>query len=480
MKKIHLLLLSIFILSLISCKPATDNNVLLNTLMHEIESGRLNSAIDIAGLLKKTSKQNSYVYRKADSLSQIAERINLDFSIPEDQVISQIEKRSGPFTLKDKTGWEEKGWLEYKVINSNKMYFNRAASNLMLIRKFYEDKEERLKEISGDPAMVFRLGHTEKIYNASERKADPVVPVIMKINYTITVHPDAVPEGEVIRCWLPWPRKDNIRQKDIELLSTSEPEYKISPDSSVHSTIYLEKTARKGEPTIFKVSLNYQSSGQYFNPGQIITLPYIKTSELYRKYTAEQLPQISFTPHIRRLADSITSEGDSPYVLMKKIYTWFKENIPWTGALEYSIMPDIPEYVYTNRRGDCGMQTFLFISMLRYKGIPARWQSGWMVPPGYENLHDWCEVYFEGTGWVPVDISYDLQNSENKAIREFYMSGLDSYRFIVNDGVAGALHPAKQFMRSEPFDFQRGEVEWKKGNLYFDKWDYDMKIEYLK
>jgi hypothetical protein len=102
-----------------------------------------------------------------------------------------------------------------------------------------------------------------------------------------------------------------------------------------------------------------------------------------------------------------------------------------------------------------------------------------MIPPGAENLHDWCEVYFEGPGWIPSDVSYDLQNSETKEIREYFLSGIDSYRMIVNDGVAGNLYPQKYFMRSEPYDFQRGEVEWNGGNLYFDKWDYDMKIEYL-
>ena len=126
------------------------------------------------------------------------------------------------------------------------------------------------------------------------------------------------------------------------------------------------------------------------------------------------------------------------------------------------------------------MQTFLFISMLRYKGIPVRWQSGWKVPPGAKDLHDWCEVYYEGTGWVPVDVSYELQNSENKTLRDYYLSGIDSYRLIVNDGISGPLYPAKKYFRSEPYDFQRGEVEWKDGNLYFDKWDYDMKIVYLK
>jgi len=103
-----------------------------------------------------------------------------------------------------------------------------------------------------------------------------------------------------------------------------------------------------------------------------------------------------------------------------------------------------------------------------------------MIPPGAENLHDWCEVFFEGVGWVPADVSYDLQNSGIKGIREYYLSGIDSYRMIVNDGVAGNLYPQKQYLRSEPYDFQRGEIEWKGGNLYFDKWDYDIKIEYLK
>ena len=29
-------------------------------------------------------------------------------------------------------------------------------------------------------------------------------------------------------------------------------------------------------------------------------------------------------------------------------------------------------------------------------------------------------------------------------------------------------------VRSEPYDFQRGELEWEGGNLYFDKWDWHM------
>jgi hypothetical protein len=55
---------------------------------------------------------------------------------------------------------------------------------------------------------------------------------------------------------------------------------------------------------------------------------------------------------------------------------------------------------------------------------------------------------------------------------------MDSYRLIVNEGIAGELVPVKKYSRSEPYDFQRGEVEWKGGNLYFDQWKYSIEAKY--
>jgi transglutaminase-like putative cysteine protease len=240
----------------------------------------------------------------------------------------------------------------------------------------------------------------------------------------------------------------------------------------------MEAKATKGVPLIFNVSYSYKSYGQHLYTALQQALSYDKNAPLYQEFTSEQLPHICFTENVRHLADSIIGDEENPFNIVRKIYYWFSNNIPWAGALEYSIIPNIPEYVLQNRRGDCGMQTFLFMSLLRYKGIPVRWQSGWKVPPYGKNLHDWCEVYFEGPGWVPVDISYGLQYSNDPRIKDFYISGIDSYRLIVNDGVAGKLYPAKRFLRSEPYDFQRGEVEWRGGNLYFDKWNYEMKITY--
>jgi hypothetical protein len=478
MKNISFIILSIIIL-LFSCRTPSDFNQVIEDMQENLDLGNLSIVIQLADSIKKLGTVNINTLHITDSLRQIAERINIAFSVTEKQADTQIEKLIGPVSPVQRSDWEKNGMLEYRMIDGCKRYFERAVSNLLLLKKFRENKEERLLELSRKPDIVFRLKHVEDVYKYSNTQSDPVLPVSMKITYSITVHPDVVPAGEMIRCWLPWPKEDYPRQSEIKLLTTSNPRYLIAPDTAIHRTIYMEEISEKGVPVVFQISFAYTSSASYFNPSNIKIQPYDKKSHNYQKFTKEQLPHICFNDVIKHLADSICGNDDNPVSVVRKIYYWFKDNIPWTAALEYSIIPNIPDYVISNRRGDCGMQTFLFLSMLRYKGIPVRWQSGWMVPPDAENLHDWCEVYYEGTGWVPVDVSYDLMRSENQLIKNFYFSGIDSYRLIVNDGVAGPLHPEKKFLRSEPYDFQRGEVEWKEGNLYFDKWDYDMKIEYI-
>jgi transglutaminase-like putative cysteine protease len=99
-----------------------------------------------------------------------------------------------------------------------------------------------------------------------------------------------------------------------------------------------------------------------------------------------------------------------------------------------------------------------------------------MLHPRNVNLHDWCEVYYKGIGWVPVDQSFGLQNDTDAKVHNFYRSGIDSYRLIVNDDYSRELSPKKKYMRSEPYDFQRGELEWAGGNLYFDQWNWHMDV----
>ena len=100
-----------------------------------------------------------------------------------------------------------------------------------------------------------------------------------------------------------------------------------------------------------------------------------------------------------------------------------------------------------------------------------------MLHPNAENLHDWGEIYFEGIGWVPVDMSFGIPTyAKNENEKWFFLGGIDSWRMVVNSDFGESFSPVKKWPRSETVDFQRGEVEWQGGNLYFDKWSWDLEV----
>jgi transglutaminase-like putative cysteine protease len=298
------------------------------------------------------------------------------------------------------------------------------------------------------------------------------------LNYTIEVKPNVVPDGEIIRCWMPFPRQGNARQKNINLLKSVPEKAMGAPESDLQHSVYLERKAVKDQPTTFQIEFEVETSAQYFDLSPEMIKPYDTNSPVYKENTTERAPQIVFTPQIRQLAARILQGETNSLLKVQKIYNWINDSVRWASALEYSTFENIPAYVLKTHHGDCGMQTLLFMTLARSQGIPVKWQSGWMLHPREVNLHDWCEVYYEGIGWIPLDMSFGLQASADEKVRNFYRSGIDAYRLIVNDDFGRKLSPEKNFLRSEPYDFQRGELEWDGGNLYFDQWSWHMDVEY--
>jgi len=56
-----------------------------------------------------------------------------------------------------------------------------------------------------------------------------------------------------------------------------------------------------------------------------------------------------------------------------------------------------------------------------------------------------------------------------------YFGGLDQYRMAANSDHSQSLNPPKQSMRSDNVDFQRGELETRGHNIYFDQYSWDLK-----
>lgn len=412
------------------------------------------------------------VYQK-DSLLSIMSRIRSDFRIPYEEGVKQLRQKFNNASDYNLQQWESKKYLETMTIDGQKYLFRKAVSNLdRLVPEL--SAERRYEGIVGDQKYAGYAEEVIKTHNPTTHLGDTYR---AKVKFTIDVKPDAVPKGEKVRVWMPFPI-ENGRQSNIKLETSSHKV--VYSENSVHNSIYMEQKADGKEPLHFEAVFSYDVQPMYYSADFILNhmKEYDKSSELYKKYTSTELPQVILTDEMKELAKQIVGNETNPYRQASLIYDWIDTYFPWGGAREYSTIPNMAEYVLENGHGDCGQVSLLYITLVRSLGIPARWESGWMLHPSNVGMHDWAETYYEGIGWVPVDMSFGvLEVSPDSNVRNFYKSGIDMYRFAANRGVGGQFSPKKNWVRSETVDFQLGEVEWKGGNLfYYKEWEPELEL----
>lgn len=479
-----------------------------------VENGSFSQATELVSAALNTpglSQENRY--RLNFEIDKM-ERIDREFNVTWEEALEYIHKYIPDATDSQMNAWIEKGALEAKKIDGEWRIFKKAPHNLFLIdsaaSKAYiavEGVEEETSDfLKGYLPQVLAESAKNKAGVASSveeqtkllQKASYIKPQKMRVHVKMRVFPQAVPVGETVRIWLPYIHSLNPKYRDVKLLnvfrsdnaSPSNPEgngtlkYILSDPSNVRQSLYAEMVSNGTDTLKIGYDLEFTSYNQYFADLEEWILPYNFDSELYKKYTSEREQHIIFTPYLKKLTAEIVGDETKPYEIVKKIWSYIDKTIPWAGARDYSTIPNIPMYVLKNGHGDCGQVTLLLVTMLRIAGIPAKWQSGWMLHPGHVNLHDWGEVYYEGVGWVPVDQSFGHNGSmDNPQQYYFFSKGLDAYRYIVNEdyGEAAPLYPAKIYHHFDDVDFQMGEVEWKCGNVYngSDGWRCWMDVEYL-
>jgi transglutaminase-like putative cysteine protease len=407
------------------------------------------------------------------------DRIRLDFRTTEQKVKDYIGKYMPSLKAEDYARLEASHALEAMTIDGEKRYFNSAARNLFRLDPQSRSVwKEAHKDDPPDSALASEQGLDEHIAQVMEAAVKSgkhyVKPVRMHIMQSITVNGNEVPEGEIICCWLPFPREIPGRQEQIRIIATEPQAYMVaSNDSFLQRTVYLEKPSAGTAKTKFSVEYEYTSNGVYWpvDPSRV-TAPVI-TPEL-APFVREEPPHMVFTSELKTLSREIVRGETNPLLIARKLYAWVDTNVTWASAREYSTVSNISMYAFENHHGDCGMQTLLFMTLCRLNGIPVRWQSGWEFRPPGDSMHDWGMIYFAPYGWVPMDVTYGLRSTGDETMKYFYVNGMDSYRLIFNDAISQPFYPAKMFPRSETIDSQRGEVEWRGGNLYFDKWEWEL------
>ncbi|WP_295799812.1 transglutaminase-like domain-containing protein [uncultured Microbulbifer sp.] len=455
---------------------------LIDKGQYQVAKAQIGQPVRESGTHKPTSgsehanmQDNAAVTSHRDALAFEAERmrrIEMEFNLKPEELLPSIQRYIPDATDTDIARWDREGLLEYKTINGERRYFRKTAYNLVHISEEAAARTADYRRFTDKAPLYQRHPHHSAVING-----DTPVKQGIQIEYALTVDADAVPEGETVRAWLPFPKEVPARQENIQLISSEPQSHQLAAAEHPQRTIYLEKTAKKGVPTEFRVSYRFDSLSSYTRIDAEAIEPL--DSRALEPYLAERLPHIEFSPQMRSLSARIVGDEKNPYRIAQKLFAHVDE-IPWAGAREYSTIRNISRYAAEAGHADCGQQTLLLITLMRMNGIPARWQSGWeFSPEGFDTMHDWGEFYLAPYGWMPMDVTHGLLNSENAQERWFYLGGIDSYRLIFNSDYSREFSPAKHHFRSETVDSQRGEVEWRGGNLYFDQWDYSMNWQLL-
>jgi transglutaminase-like putative cysteine protease len=405
-------------------------------------------------------------------------RILLDFSLTSSEAQARVRKQIPDLTDAEFARWDQAGLLESRVIDGQKKYFNRAPSNLFRLSAEARARRAHPTPFNDSPLETPHPHHKEVLALAKATGNSSVAPRRVRITQSITVDADAVPAGETVRAWIPYPRQIPGQQERIQFVSSSPDQHQIAPDSALQRTVYFEQPAAASKPTTFSVTYELTIFGQHkqIDPEKVVPAT---PSAALAPYMGERAPHIVFSDAMRKFSHDVVGDEKNPYRIAQKLFAAV-DRIPWAGALEYSTISNISDYALHAGHADCGQQTLLLMTLLRLNGIPARWQSGWIFSDGaYNNMHDWGWLYLAPYGWVPMDVTFGRFNSGDAALDAFYLGSFDAYRVVFNDHYSQPFTPAKQHFRSETVDLQRGEVEWRGGNLYFDRWDYDFKATLL-
>ena len=418
-------------------------------------------------------------------------RILLDFSLDESEVLAQLQRQIPDLLPEELTDWKRAGLMEHRVIDGRTLYFQRAVSNLFRLSPDAAARRHDPRPFRDGPMESANAHHVSIAEAAMASGERSVLPRRIRVVQTLAVNKDAVPAGEILRAWIPIPREIPGQQEDFRLLS-SEPRGGTPAAANIaQRTVYIEKAAQAGMPTQFRIEYEVTLYGVYQRIDANLVQPAAVTSELAASL-GERAPHVVFTPALRAFSRDVVGKETNPYRIAQKLFAAV-DAIPWAGALEYSTISNISDHALRTGHADCGQQTLLLITLLRLNGIPARWQSGMVFSDSqvggsaladYWNLHDWGQVYLAPYGWVPMDVTTGrlpgAVDGKGRSLEWFYLGGLDAYRIAFNDDFGTDFEPAKQHFRSDTVDSQRGEVEWRGGNLYFDQWNYDFTSEVLR
>ncbi|TAH38204.1 MAG: transglutaminase domain-containing protein [Planctomycetota bacterium] len=282
---------------------------------------------------------------------------------------------------------------------------------------------------------------------ASASKDEPALEAgrVFDFEYEVVVPETVDLAAGPLRVWVPVPVNDGRQTVEVQAMpaaaQTGGPDRHgnvfatvlVAPDSAQRSFLWKYRVWRSvdrgGEDVDTRLITEEQRKELYLGPDRMVPVGGPAEGAAREAAAGKEEPfAVARAFYDRVLADmEYKKEGTG----------WGKGSTQWACEAGY---------------GNCTDFHAKFISMARFRGLPARFQIGYPLPAqrgsgelgGY---HCWAHFYVDGYGWIPVDISEADKNPEKA---EFFFSHLDADRVTLSYGRDLVLDPPQQ---GEPLNF---------------------------
>ena len=177
-------------------------------------------------------------------------------------------------------------------------------------------------------------------------------------------------------------------------------------------------------------------------PEDVVNL-YLKNNKKYQLHH----------PVIRDAVKKAVGDEENPYWIMRNIFNYVIDNMYYEMVGGWNTAPAVLD----RGNGSCSEYSFVFISMCRSAGIPARYVGSVVVRGDDASMddvfHRWVEVYLPNYGWVMVDPSGG--DNEDPRDQARYIGAL-SNRFLITTQSGGGsetmgwTYNSNEMMVTEP------------------------------
>jgi transglutaminase-like putative cysteine protease/sugar lactone lactonase YvrE len=228
---------------------------------------------------------------------------------------------------------------------------------------------------------------------------------------------------------------DRVNQK----IETS---FKTSPDAVFDTDNYGQKTARfsygdiapgQKRESVVEYEFTTWNVDFFIYPEEVGSKADIP-ADISEKYLADNAKYRINDPVITQAVKQAIGDEKNMYWQMRKIFNYLIDNMYYERVGGWNTAPT----VLARGNGSCSEYSFVFISMCRAAGIPARY-VGAVARRGDDRsiddvFHRWVEVYLPSYGWIPVDPSGGDQTMPAAQAR--YIGHL-SNRFVITTQSGG-------------------------------------------